>query len=238
MKEIFRQIWQDAKGQKGWDVLELPAAIAFRSPVTDVGAFNSIWGEPDQTGFEKIKKFQAGYKSFWYIDPQADTGLLPAQGLKLVSESPEMVLPLVNFAPHPLKNNIRLIKAGDEKTFACWKSIAAEAFAMALRHVALFCDPFLPCANAHFYLAELNGVGAAVGMGHVAKQWVGIFFIATLPEFRQKGLGRAVTEACLLAGKNSGAKSAVLYSSPAGLPLYQRLGFQETLRWNEYSKER
>ncbi|GAC1477384.1 MAG: hypothetical protein NVS2B12_31700 [Ktedonobacteraceae bacterium] len=53
----------------------------------------------------------------------------------------------------------------------------------------------------------------------------GIFDVGVVPEARNKGVGRAITfSACTLAQK-MGCRHAVLNSTPAGEPVYKRLGF-------------
>lgn len=56
-------------------------------------------------------------------------------------------------------------------------------------------------------------------------------FVATPPEFQGRGYGAAVTTAAMTRAHRSGATWAWLQSSPAGYPVYQRLGFRELEAW-------
>jgi len=78
------------------------------------------------------------------------------------------------------------------------------------------------------FLAEADGrpVGAsmvfvdeATGIGVVG--WVG-----TVPEYRRRGIGDAVTRAATNAGFGLGARKLSLQASPMGLPLYEKLGYR------------
>jgi GNAT superfamily N-acetyltransferase len=54
-----------------------------------------------------------------------------------------------------------------------------------------------------------------------------IWGVATVPEMRGRGIGRAMTlEACRLAHR-LGHQTVSLYATPMGLPVYARLGFRE-----------
>ena len=53
-----------------------------------------------------------------------------------------------------------------------------------------------------------------------------IWGIATLPDVRGQGIGRAMTlEACRWA-RSRGREVVSLYATPMGLPVYSRLGFR------------
>jgi predicted N-acetyltransferase YhbS len=78
--------------------------------------------------------------------------------------------------------------------------------------------------DGHLFVAERDGcvvaTGASVGFGPTG--WIG--GIAVLPEARGERLGQALTEAAIAA---LGARATLLLlASPAGLPIYERLGFE------------
>ena len=51
--------------------------------------------------------------------------------------------------------------------------------------------------------------------------------VATLPSYRRRGIGTAITAATLQAAAEAGAREAFLDASPAGVGIYRRLGFAE-----------
>ena len=53
----------------------------------------------------------------------------------------------------------------------------------------------------------------------------GIYTVGTVPEAHGRGFGTAVTEAVRHA-QGLGYRSAVLWASPAGRPVYERMGFR------------
>jgi len=61
--------------------------------------------------------------------------------------------------------------------------------------------------------------------------------INTLPEYRKKGLGTAVSARLLDTAHARGCHTAILFASPLGRPVYQKLGFKEIEDWDTYNKK-
>lgn len=58
--------------------------------------------------------------------------------------------------------------------------------------------------------------------------WPVIRMLVTDPDFRRRGVGHALTDACLARAKRDGAKIIALHTSPimtVALPMYLRMGF-------------
>jgi GNAT superfamily N-acetyltransferase len=55
----------------------------------------------------------------------------------------------------------------------------------------------------------------------------GLYFIATAPAWRQRGLGAAITAGALDAARERGAQRAVLFASSMGHSVYRRVGFAD-----------
>jgi N-acetylglutamate synthase len=81
------------------------------------------------------------------------------------------------------------------------------------------------------YLAREDGQVVAVGFGVVGDGTAGIFNIATVPAYRGRGYGRAITSRIVADGIDRGADLAYLQSSEAGYPLYQSMGFRTVETW-------
>jgi ribosomal protein S18 acetylase RimI-like enzyme len=75
-------------------------------------------------------------------------------------------------------------------------------------------------------LAAIEGTDVAAAMADVIDGVAYIGFVATLPDFRRRGLGDAVTRAVTNGGFDRGADVAVLEASPMGLSLYERMGYE------------
>lgn len=103
----------------------------------------------------------------------------------------------------------------------------AEGFGAPHEVFQVLADPSLEKIDRiTFYLAELDGVPVGTGMTAIYGDLTGIFNITTLPDYRRRGYGRAVTQEMVRAGFAAGAGTAYLYASQMGEPVYQSLGFR------------
>lgn len=62
----------------------------------------------------------------------------------------------------------------------------------------------------------------------------GIYNVATLLDFQGKGIGMDIMTALLLKAKLDGYHTAILHATPAGLRLYEKLGFSKYGEMKEY----
>ncbi len=89
----------------------------------------------------------------------------------------------------------------------------------------------LPLRN---YVGFLNGVPVACSQLFLGAGVAGIYWVATLPEVRQQGLGSAITLTPLLEARDMGFTHAILHSSEMGFAVYQRIGFRELCKMDHF----
>ena len=83
-------------------------------------------------------------------------------------------------------------------------------------------------APARYALALRHGEPVAVGSAVVQGDWVGLFNIATLPQWRRQGAAQAILRTLLAWGLAQGASRTylqVMASNAPALALYARLGY-------------
>jgi len=86
------------------------------------------------------------------------------------------------------------------------------------------------------YAARVDGRIVSVGESTTLDGVIGVFGIATLPAFRGRGIGAALS-AHLIADRASEANLAVLDASDLGFGVYERLGFRTTSTWEVWVRK-
>jgi GNAT superfamily N-acetyltransferase len=84
------------------------------------------------------------------------------------------------------------------------------------------------------YLGWMNGTPAAVSMSVIGAGVVGLIAVGVIPELRNRGIGKAITLKPLLDARDQGYRVGVLFSTDIGLPVYERLGFQQVCTISRY----
>jgi GNAT superfamily N-acetyltransferase len=64
----------------------------------------------------------------------------------------------------------------------------------------------------------------------------GVYFVSTIPEERGRGIGAWITYETVKRGLSNGCRSALVEASPAGIPMYHRIGFSDLALVDEYVK--
>jgi GNAT superfamily N-acetyltransferase len=85
-------------------------------------------------------------------------------------------------------------------------------------------------------LAAVDGAGAvrATSGSGVAAAVASAFFVNTDPDWRGRGIGRAMTAAALRAARGAGARQGCLDATAAGFSIYRRLGFETLTRTTQF----
>jgi GNAT superfamily N-acetyltransferase len=126
----------------------------------------------------------------------------------------------------------RIQEVCDEEQCDDWAHVGGEVFSLPESVLGFFraslCPvPLGPGRRIRMFIAYCEGRPAATSAVFLDDGVAGIYSVATYPEFRNRGLGAAVTVAALQAGREAGCRTAILQSSKAGFQIYERLGFAE-----------
>jgi ribosomal protein S18 acetylase RimI-like enzyme len=105
--------------------------------------------------------------------------------------------------------------------------VAAAEFGMTMDQMLRLCSTdALRLGLMRCYVAEVGGQPVSTAIGVTAGSFTGIINVATLPGFRGRGLGTAVTARAVADGLAAGASGCWLQSSVEGYFVYQKLGFR------------
>jgi ribosomal protein S18 acetylase RimI-like enzyme len=112
-----------------------------------------------------------------------------------------------------------------------WSELVSTAYSISSIEFKKFTDYLVSVQKFHdmkFYVGYFNNSPAATSMVIQRDNAVDIHWVGTLPAFRNKGLGHAVTVFALqeIATVNL-SQPAILYASAMGKPLYEKIGFSE-----------
>jgi ribosomal protein S18 acetylase RimI-like enzyme len=84
------------------------------------------------------------------------------------------------------------------------------------------------------YVAYVKGEPAATTQLVVDGAVAGLYYVGTRAAYRGRGLGEAVTRHAVRAGAALGCDIASLQASPAGYPVYQRIGFRDVAYYQTF----
>jgi GNAT superfamily N-acetyltransferase len=144
-----------------------------------------------------------------------------------VDRMPVMVRPADGTGPLPADPRVRVAPAADAATLAQAERVIVDGFpqrALQPYRPGRSLPPLtLTTPGWRTWLAYRGGEPAAACCTYDDGAVLGVYWLATLPEHRSHGLGRAVMATALAACPT---RPAALITSAAGEPLYSSLGFQ------------
>lgn len=189
-----------------------------------------------------------GAPAFWWLGPRARpddlSSTLVRHGLQPAGEAPGMALNL-DFLDSELPQiaGFSVKRTGQETPQALWARVAAigtgfpDRAAAALEEIeATLCDPAY--RSQYRYIGYLDDRPVASAALVLDAGVAGVYAIATLPEARQRGIGRYMTMLPLLEARRLGYRVAILQASSQGYPIYQRLGFRDVGNYRLYLQTR
>jgi len=158
-------------------------------------------------------------------------------GLTMVESRPGMALAVTDVPALPPPPGVEVFRVQDPAVLDEVVEVDAAAFGGDAATTRLFLpDAVLEDPAQRVYAARVDGRLVSVGESTTLDGVVGVFGVATVPAYRRRGIGAAVT-AYLLADRAGEADLAVLDASDLGLGVYERLGFRTTSTWEVWVRE-
>ncbi|QEE15071.1 GNAT family N-acetyltransferase [Promethearchaeum syntrophicum] len=84
------------------------------------------------------------------------------------------------------------------------------------------------------YLATYEGNPVGISMVFYGGGVAGIYNVGVHPDYRNRGIGTAITLAPTIQAKKKGYEISILMSSEIGFKVYSQIGFQECCKFNQY----
>lgn len=205
----------------------------------------SLSGDVDPAIDDLLARFRARRLPFcWNIGPMAQppdlAERLQARGPARSNSMPGMAIDLSGKLPSgaPIEGFV-IERVRDAAAFDRWARAYHDGFdlppgfvdALGGVYALIGFDDNVPFRH---YVGLLNGSPVACSTMFFDGSLADLWHIATLPDARRRGIGAAMTIAPLHDARDLGYRTAMLYASEMGEPLYQRLGFRELLRLYQY----
>jgi ribosomal protein S18 acetylase RimI-like enzyme len=248
LRESFRVV---AAGRGAGEIRELPGVSIAAAGVT-FQMFNAAFlsapvlseAELDQRILLSASHFNVrGLEwAYWVCEDWMDTRtrrksrhLFERQGLRHAVELPGMVADYIVPPVKPLPA-LTIRRVADANTRAAFCAIGSVCFHVPLNWFReVFDSPEVWDRFAAYvgYYDEAPVSTAAVVMGGGA---VGVYNVATMPDQQRRGYGEAVMRYAIAeAQREHGIERSTLQSTPAGLHLYQRMGYRTITRVSVYA---
>jgi len=217
----------------------------------EIADINWAWNEKplihDDAKF--IADVKKNYQKFnlrfwWWIYPcgqSPETGkILRNAGLRLIEKVPCMAADLNQSASNQqTPDHITVSPVIDENDLRIWENISFHGFEMPQRvreQYGAFVSSFHLGAHSpqKLFLAYCDGNPVATSLLFIHNNSAGIYYVSTLPAFRNQGFGLMATRAAMRTAMKSGMDNVILQATPLGVPVYTRAGFKEYCRADIY----
>jgi ribosomal protein S18 acetylase RimI-like enzyme len=235
-----------------------PPGLQLVSSGIDFSPFNSaMLSEPisslNSSLFEKrideAAKFFEGRSerwSFWLCDDMLPDAVLRRSKMILLrhrlrqtSEPPGMLAEMLEPVGRPLPDDLEVLKVTDAKGRADFSAITACTFDL----------PYSICREV--YQSDRSWSGPLAGwVGYVRDEpiatcatvvdqdVIGIYTVSTIPEFRRRGYSEKLMRYVIArTQQETGIRTSILQSTPAGYPMYHKMGYRKAARFSIFLSE-
>lgn len=137
---------------------------------------------------------------------------------------------LDNLPELPLPQEVEIFRVESQLEQADWLNVLMEGFDEPAASRADFQQILAnsltePNPVFEHFLTRWQGKPCSISTLLKAEHGAGIYHVTTLPPYRGKKLGKALTLAAMQSARRAGYREAVLFATPSGFPIYQQLGF-------------
>jgi len=252
LEENLWAFWAHFGKPEGGELTDTPDEMWFETPIAAL-PYNGILrarvaGDIEAVLDRHFDHFAEQNKPFfWLLHPTAtppDLGeRLNARGFAEIERIEGMVAPLNEIAPDgedPAGAEIREVKDHSDVDelidFVMWRWQVPDdgnAFVRGMREALRLGESGSP---ARSWMAWKDGKPVAKAITMETEGAIGLYAVATRPEARGLGLGRAVCLRALHESDGGRGLLGVLHSTPMAVSLYEKMGFKHVAPFGFFAK--
>jgi ribosomal protein S18 acetylase RimI-like enzyme len=138
-----------------------------------------------------------------------------------------------------IPDNVTISPVRNKNDLLAWEDISFHGFEMpprAREQYGVFVSSFDLGAQSpqKLFLAYFDEKPVATSLLFTHNHSAGIYYVSTLPAFRNNGFGLKITQAAMQAAMQAGFKNVILQATPLGAQVYIKAGFKEYCRADIY----
>lgn len=211
---------------------------------------NSLFDGPADLSSDKASEvlqyyIDNHYPLMWFVTPKGINrgidSILESLGVELATmQVPGMALDLQTCRPKELEevatmhNIAETSQAIDNQGYTQIFMKAFEVDPTIKDPMEQFSKEFVKHPTSTHFVATLEDEPAAAASVVYDAGVAGIYNVATLPQFRGKGLAKALMASCHRDAIEKGFRYSILHSTTMGHPLYEKLGYKDYFTFKRY----
>jgi GNAT superfamily N-acetyltransferase len=157
-----------------------------------------------------------------------------AAGLRPGREMPGMVLDPIPARAPARPAGLRIRRVVDATLWRTMLRVGLATFTGATPDDPDRFLPYTPAIGAKGYVGFVGKVPVSTSLCVSSSGVGGVFFVSTNSEYRGRGYGAALTWQAAVDSRREGCRTSYLQASEMGLPIYQRMGYREITRYQEW----
>ena len=218
-------------GRKGI-VARLTGGLAVAGPVGVANAFvdAAVQTDPASSGVEfldEVTAFYAEQARGFVVWAAASSPALIQEAARRGGVPDQEVAPAMSVhEPIALATDLRVSRVTSDEEGAVFGDLAERGYALPGMGWLLQQHDSYQAPNVTWVLVADEHQPLGVACGFLSGESGGLYYVATPAEHRGRGVAGAATAWLTNMLLDQGAQTVVLQASAAGLPIYQRLGYQ------------
>ena len=240
-------------GRTGGGTERAEAEITWTIGGSPIGYHNAVVRSDasDARGAELVDQWRAellmrSLPGSWHLAPSMRPSTLPelltAAGFEDGGDEPAMAVSLSDLVEAPLSGDLEIALVRSTDDLGDYRRVLASGFGEGPKEADWVASIYARTGLGtdgpwRHFVGRVRGEPVATASLLLSGATGGIYFVCTTPEFRRHGYGAAITHRTMVEAAASGAKHAVLGSSPMGQKIYERLGFRSVFSYRLFELE-